>query len=114
MSEKFYEFLKEIRKKQGLTLRRVEKEIGISNAYLSQLENGKILKPSPSILHKLAKYYKISYENIMKLCGYPLPEFEKNSMVPSFKYKNRFQNLTDEEAEKLSEYLEFLRSRRIK
>ncbi len=38
--------LKEYRKKLRMTLREVEQETGLNNAYLSQLETGKIKNPS--------------------------------------------------------------------
>lgn len=37
---------REMRKAKGLTLRKVEETTGISNAYLSQLETGKIKSPA--------------------------------------------------------------------
>ncbi len=37
------------REAQRLRLREVEDACGVSNAYLSQLETGKIIKPSPHI-----------------------------------------------------------------
>ena len=40
------EFLKSARKAKRLTLREVEQKTGISNAYLSQLESGKVKQPS--------------------------------------------------------------------
>lgn len=40
-----------------LTLRQVEKDTGISNAYLSQLENGKIKNVSFNFAVKLHNYY---------------------------------------------------------
>ena len=42
--------LADLRQAKGLSLREVEEATGraVSNAYLSQLENGKIQKPSPS------------------------------------------------------------------
>lgn len=42
-------YLASVRQVKGLTLREVEEATGkeISNAYLSQLERGKITKPSP-------------------------------------------------------------------
>lgn len=43
--------------KLGMTLRQVEELTGISNAYLSQLENGKIKKPSFDVVEKLNKLY---------------------------------------------------------
>lgn len=48
---------KQLRKEKGLTLREVEKLTGISNAYLSQLENGKIKKPSYDTIQKLNTVY---------------------------------------------------------
>ena len=67
-------FLKKARKRNELTLRFVEDKTGISNAYISQLENGKITKPSPVILKKLSDIYLISYERLMDLAGYPFPK----------------------------------------
>lgn len=49
--------LRSARKKNGYTLRQVEDLTGISNAYLSQLETGKIKKPSFEVVVKLNKLY---------------------------------------------------------
>jgi transcriptional regulator with XRE-family HTH domain len=51
--------LKSIRTAQGKTLRQVEKDTTISNAYLSQLENGKIKHPSYNVIKILSDYYGI-------------------------------------------------------
>lgn len=51
------ERFKTIRQAQGKTLRKVEAYTGISNAYLSQLENGKIKSPSYKIIKQLSEYY---------------------------------------------------------
>lgn len=53
------ERFKTIRESQGKTLRDVEKATGISNAYLSQLENGKIHRPSYNTVKLLSEYYGI-------------------------------------------------------
>lgn len=50
---------KTIRIAKGLTLREVEKDTTISNAYLSQLENDKINKPSYKVVKQLCEYYGI-------------------------------------------------------
>jgi len=42
----------------------------VSNAYLSQLENNKIVKPSPNVLHALSLVYATSYEDLMRRAGY--------------------------------------------
>lgn len=109
MNETLGQFLKRARKQKSLTLRDVQDRIGISNAYLSQLENNKILCPSPSILDKLSKCYDVSYELLMKLAGYPTTEKE---LSPSFRIGSDFVNLTAEEKERVLEYIQFLKSRR--
>ena len=55
-----------------MTLRQVEEATNkeVSNAYLSQIENDKIQKPSPNVLHALAEIYGISYEQLMEMAGY--------------------------------------------
>ena len=62
--------LSKLRELRGKTLRAIEEETGISNAYLSQLETGRVEKPRPNILHKLAGYYGVPYENLMAAAGY--------------------------------------------
>src|SRR5437868_6833026 len=51
--------LADLRTAKRLSLRQVEEATGkaVSNAYLSQLENGKIHKPSPNVLHSLSGVY---------------------------------------------------------
>lgn len=48
---------KQMRKARGLTLREVEKETGISNSYLSQLETGKIKSPGYNTVITLYNLY---------------------------------------------------------
>lgn len=117
MNKKLGVYLKESRKKFNFKLRAVEEKTGISNAYLSQLENNKIANPSPSILHKLANCYNLSYSYLMQLAGHPVPEESinnKKGISPSFRLSNNFNNLTKEEEKKLLEYLQFLRLRKQK
>lgn len=61
--------LKKTRTSIPLTLRQVEDATGISNAYLSQLENDKIKRPSANILYKLANLYKIDLNILLKAAG---------------------------------------------
>lgn len=61
--------LKEARKKLGLTLRQVEEATGISNAYLSQLETGKIKNRSMTIVYKLSQIYAINIEDLLIAFG---------------------------------------------
>ena len=61
------------RKKLGFTLRTVEQITGgqVSNAYLSQLENGKIKSPSLRIVCALAAAYAVPVETIRDWLDFP-------------------------------------------
>src|SRR5882762_4724230 len=67
--------LSDLRKAKGFSLREVEEaaDKAVSNAYLSQLENGKIRKPSPNVLYSLAEVYAVPYDTLMERAGYLLP-----------------------------------------
>lgn len=66
----FGKYLKSLREERSLTIRQVEAYAGVSNSYLSLLENGKRGIPSPDILKKIALIYKISYEDLMVAAGH--------------------------------------------
>lgn len=57
-------------KGRTLSLREVERQTGISNEYLSQLERGIATRPAPDVLQKLAKFYGASYESLLIAAGY--------------------------------------------
>ena len=110
MSDPLGTYLKKIRKQRNLTLRAVEERTGISNAYLSQLENNKISFPSPKFLDKLAMLYDLSYEQLMKLAGYPVSSGKEQALA--FRLESSFEDLTQDEKTKVQEYIQFLRSQR--
>lgn len=47
------------REQRGLSLRKAAKGIGISNAFLSQLETGKQRNPTLSVIQKITRAYRI-------------------------------------------------------
>lgn len=59
------DFLK-LRKNKHLTQRQVEELTGISNAYLSQLETGKIKAPSYTVVRTLVHLYTTQEKPIFK------------------------------------------------
>lgn len=61
--------LKELRDIHRFTLRQVEEATGISNAYLSQLENDKIAKPSANVLYKLSNIYNVELDSLLAAAG---------------------------------------------
>lgn len=104
-------YLASIRASRKMTLREVEEATGkeVSNAYLSQLENGKISKPSPHILHSLAEVYGVDYSILMERAGYivkPRANQERHGTVPTF----AIENLTQDEEKALLAYLKIYRS----
>lgn len=116
-SQTLGDYLANVRASKKMKLREVEEVTGraVSNAYLSQLENGKISKPSPNILHSLALAYAVPYEVLMEKAGYVMASAErseaaKHGRVATFADKN----LTREEEEELLSYLAFLRTKRGK
>lgn len=111
----FGNFFKQIRESKGLTLRDVERETGVSNAYLSQLESEKIKQPSPTTLHKLAEFYKVSYSEMMTKVGYPSPTVGGTTNVLEKKIAyGKLGKITSDEEEELVEYLKLIRKRRQK
>ncbi len=63
-------FLKSLRDKQRMSLRDVEKESGVSNAYIAQMEKGDRPAPSPDILKKLARAYNVTVRELLMRAGY--------------------------------------------
>jgi HTH-type transcriptional regulator, competence development regulator len=114
------EFLGYIRGIKKLTLRDVEEatEKEVSNAYLSQLETGKISQPRPNILHSLAAVYGVPYEVLMEKAGYlsaaSVASELRGAGSPRRARVSLFdrETLTQDEEERLLEYLAFLRWRR--
>ena len=59
------------------TLRQVEADTGISNAYLSNIESG-AKRPGVKILTKLAAYYRFPLGELLQAAGLP---FDENAAV---------------------------------
>lgn len=55
----------------GFTLRDVEQITELSNAYISQFENGKIKHPSAHAVLQLCAAYAVSFEDGLKWIGSP-------------------------------------------
>ncbi|MGY4319099.1 helix-turn-helix domain-containing protein [Bradyrhizobium sp. JR3.5] len=108
------QYLASIRVDRNLSLREVEEATNkqVSNAYLSQIENNKIKKPSPNILHALAELYAISFENLMDMAGYisgnKRADTERHGRIATFAE----HNLSAEEETEMLQYLQFMRARK--
>ena len=112
------EYLTLLRLKTGLSLRQVEENTNkeVSNAYLSQLEKGKVTKPSPSILHALSTVYEVPYEHLMERAGYlpAKPKTDRTARRHGRVATFAIQDITPDEEQALIDYLSFLRYKRKK
>ncbi|RZJ56014.1 MAG: helix-turn-helix domain-containing protein [Flavobacterium sp.] len=108
--------LKQARELAPFTLRQVEDATGISNAYLSQLENDKIKKPSANVLYKLSSLYKIELNTLLAASGI-IEETNKNliEVKPGSDWLNRLAHYSDDfsEAQK-DEIMEFIKYMKFK
>ena len=114
MSHNLGKVLGLVRDDKGYSLRKVEKDTGISNAYLSQLERGIATNPSPSVLHKLAKCYDYSYTKLMELAGYiETKEIEDNDdPIKEAQIALMSTGLDQEQVKKVMEYVGFIKSQK--
>jgi len=104
--------LKYARENLKLSLRTVEEVTGVSNAYLSQLENEKVTKPSANILYKLANLYKIEFNYLLTISGVIEQHSDKNKSFGNYIFSK--ENLTSEEEDELLDFLKHIRSRNNK
>lgn len=100
--------LRRRREALGLTIREVQRRCGISNSYLSQVENGKIEHPGPLYLAKIAEIYQIPVGDIYYHIGYVPPA---PPMPAANCHYQLFHDLSASEETALVQYLTFLRWR---
>jgi len=107
--------LKSTRENVSMTLRDVELSTGISNAYLSQLENDKIKKPSANVLYKLANVYKINLNVLLTAAGIieknDQPEEEAPQSILEKEIAFYKDKLSTEEEKEIVNFIKFIRSK---
>lgn len=85
-------YINNIRKKNGSkgfwSLRSVAKRAKISDAYLSQLENGKVKHPMPDILRNIAQACRQPYEDFLYAAGYLTPKQQTSKILEIPVYKD--------------------------
>lgn len=108
IKQKLGDYLKDCRSLSNMTLREVEDCTGVSNAYLSQLENNKIKKPSANVLYKLASLYKVELDTVLFHAGI-IPQAPSKIISPIWTHI-----ITTEEEAALLDYLKYLRHKNKK
>lgn len=108
--------LKEARESKSLTLRQVEETIGISNAYLSQLENDKIKSPSANVLYKLASLYKVNLNDLLSETGIiNKQQVAENNENSEWSKRIAFStgDLTEEQRNEVLNYIKYLKTKNV-
>jgi len=103
---KLGELLRKTRELKGESLRDVEKATDVSNAYLSQIESGKIDEPSPNKLKALADHYEVNYAVLMEAAGYL--QSEKKAQPSNVLFLTA-QKFTDDEAAAIASFISMLK-----
>jgi transcriptional regulator with XRE-family HTH domain len=116
--------IRELREAEKMSLREMEEKSKISNAYISQVENGQIKRPSPNFLHKMSEVLDYPYELLMERAGHVVPKSKESQKTSKHKISDEqrkafaifstIKDLTEEEAEALLEFLNWRRSRQSK
>jgi transcriptional regulator with XRE-family HTH domain len=117
MEHRLGEELARLRQVKGrsVSLREVERQTGISNEYLSQLERGVATKPAPDVLQKLAKFYGAPYESLLMAAGYLKEKSgEKNRRVIPRDVEAMAQSaqFSGEEWDEVRNFMSFLATKR--
>jgi transcriptional regulator with XRE-family HTH domain len=105
------------RARRDRSLADVAAAAAISTTYLQKLEVGVVRQPSPNVLHQLAHALDVPYADLMRLAGYVVPGDEGGRFKPprnELRYALSSEELTDEEAQELAEYLDWYRERHRK
>ncbi len=106
--------LRRRRTKLGLTLRQVERDTGIHNAHLSQIEKGGIEKPDPNILWRLSGLYRLDFQQLMRLAGHTKGQPSSTSRPLLGVALRAIGELSADEQRDVLQYIEQIRQARSK
>lgn len=106
------EVVRGLRKDKGLGIDKFAKKSGINRADVIAIERNPDYKPSPLVLHRLSKFYKISQRKLAFLAG-AIKEMPSEVQAEASRFaaqSESFSKLTDEERRTLDEFVKFLRT----
>ncbi|MGB6128801.1 MAG: helix-turn-helix transcriptional regulator [Psychrilyobacter sp.] len=114
-------YIRSHRINKNIGLREMATRIGISNAYLSNLESGKHSKANPLLLKKIAEELKIDHLTLFKIIGYTNQDISdiQNDLLNDNrkttkkelkmeKMVNYMRKFSEEEFELVEKYLELI------
>lgn len=105
------EFIAEHRLAKKFSSRKLAEIAHISHTEVHRLENGERKNPSPPVLKAIAHALGVSFEEIMQASGYmddtsPLPVIKERILDT--------EDLSEQEISEVRNFIDFLRSKRIK
>ncbi|SRR6266542_747695 len=98
-------YLRQAREQGGVTTRKLAATLHLHASYISRLETGVLLHPSPEVLQRIARVLRVSYEDLFALSGHLLPQD-----LPSYRpYLRVKYDMSDRDFERLADYFTLLR-----
>ena len=99
----------------AITRKELHEHCSLTRGYLSCLEAGKYTNPSPFKLQALAHVYNIPYESLLRKAGYWEIHCDKVQQDATFTLMlKEVQEMTPEELQSLFDYIDYVKSKRIK
>jgi HTH-type transcriptional regulator, competence development regulator len=100
--------LRGARQRRGMSLRDVERAVGIRNAHLSQLETGTIARPDLALLWDLSELYEVEFGRLAQLAGYAADSASGRTLDMTVALR-ALRELTDDDRAKALRYIAELR-----
>ncbi|UCH94808.1 MAG: helix-turn-helix domain-containing protein [Candidatus Aminicenantes bacterium] len=111
----FQVLVRALRKKHGLNVEQLAQELEIEPAYVIELEQNSSHRPSPMILYKLSRYFKIPQAKLNFLAGASKeipPDFQIQASQFAAQSES-FSKLTKDEKKLLDDFVRFLRQESV-
>lgn len=108
----FREVVRSLRREKGLKIDQFAKKSGINREDVIAMERKVGYQPTPLILHKLSKFYKISQRKLAALAG-AIKDISPDLREEASRFaaqSESFSKLTEEERHTLDEFVKFLRA----
>jgi len=109
----FREVVRGLRREKGLKIDQLAKKSGIGCNDVIAMERDSGYRPTPLILHKLSKFYKVSQRKLAVLAG-AIKDITPGMRAEASRFaaqSDSFSGLTDEERHTLDEFVKFLRAK---
>ena len=102
--------IRETREAKGMSLRSLERKVGVSNAHLSQLETGRIEKPSMALLYLISEALDLDPKQLLQVSGHVEKRDIGGSNLLGVAFRGS-DELTAEEADEVLRFIEMLKKR---